>query len=135
MHLLLIARKHRLGYDPHNTMVVGIPLRDNTYMTWEERAAYFNQLRQGVAAIPGVVSAAVSTLATPPANGIDERIEIMGAPAVEEQQIRLNMVSPEYLPPPYSVDVRANLGPSRDDAERTLGDDQRNDGTRVLAQW
>ena len=87
----------QLGYDPHNTMVVGIPLHDNTYMTWEERATYINQLRQGVAAIPGVVSAAVSTLATPPANGIDERIEIMGAPAVEEQQIRLNMVSPEYF--------------------------------------
>lgn len=87
----------QLGYDPHNTMVVGIPLHDNTYMTWEERAAYFNQLRQRVAAIPGVASAAVSTLATPPANGIDERIEIMGGPAVEEQQIRLSLVSPEYF--------------------------------------
>lgn len=87
----------QLGYDPHNTMVVGIPLHDNTYMTWEERAAYFNQLRQRVAAIPGVASAAVSTLATPPANGIDEKIEIMGGPAVEEQQIRLSLVSPEYF--------------------------------------
>jgi predicted permease len=87
----------QLGYDPHNTMVVGIPLHDNTYMTSEERAAYFNQLRQRVEAIPGVVSAAVSTRATPPANGIDERIEIMGGPAIEEQQIRLNMVSPEYF--------------------------------------
>lgn len=86
-----------LGYDPHNTMVVGIPLHDNTYMTWEERAAYFNQLRQKVAAIPGVVSVAISTRATPPVNGMDERIEIMGRPAVEAQQIRLSLVSPEYF--------------------------------------
>jgi hypothetical protein len=35
-----------LGYDPHNTLVIGIPLHDNTYMTWERRAMYFDQLRQ-----------------------------------------------------------------------------------------
>jgi predicted permease len=30
-----------LGYDPHNTMSVGIPAHDNTYMTWERRSQYF----------------------------------------------------------------------------------------------
>lgn len=87
----------QLGYDPHNTMVVGIPLHDNTYMTWGERATYLNRLRQQVAAIPGVISAAISTMATPPANGIDEGIEVMGIPTVEEHQIRLNLVSAEYF--------------------------------------
>lgn len=94
---LLRLMRTQLGYDPHDTMVVGIPLHENTYMTWEGRAAYFNQLRQRVAAIPGVVSAAISTLATPPANGIDERIQITNRPAVEEQRIRLNLVSAEYF--------------------------------------
>jgi predicted permease len=86
-----------LGYDPRNTMVVGIPLHDNSYMKWEERAAYFHQLRESLAAIPGVISAAISTDATPPMNGVDEPVEIMGRRSVEEQQIRLSMVSSEYF--------------------------------------
>jgi predicted permease len=86
-----------LGYDPRNTLVVGIPLHDNTYMKWEERAAYFHQLRESVAAIPGVISAAISTEATPPINGVDETVEIIGRRGSEEQQIRLSMVSPEYF--------------------------------------
>jgi predicted permease len=86
-----------LGYDPRNTMVVGIPLHENAYITWEERAAYLSQLRQKVAAIPGVVSAAISTMATPPANGMDEPVEILGRPSLEEKQVRLNPVSLEYF--------------------------------------
>lgn len=91
-----------LGYDPSQTLVVGIPLRDNTYMTWEHRAAYFDQLRQHVAAIPGVVSTAISTRATPPASGLETRLSLStssatGTVANDEQHARLGMVSPEYF--------------------------------------
>jgi predicted permease len=88
-----------LGYDPSQTLVVGIPLRDNTYMTWEHRAAYFDQLRQHVAAIPGVLSTAISTRATPPASGLETRVALSAATgsAGEEQHARLGMVSPEYF--------------------------------------
>jgi putative ABC transport system permease protein len=87
-----------LGYDPHNTLVVGIPLRDNTYLTWEERAAYFHQLRQSVAAIPGVRSAAISTRATPRASGLDTQIVITSdSSAMDRQHARLGAVSPEYF--------------------------------------
>jgi predicted permease len=89
-----------LGYDPSQTLVVGIPLRDNTYMTWEHRAAYFDQLRQHVAAIPGVVSTAISTRATPPASGLETRVALSaatGTVAADEQHARLGMVSPEYF--------------------------------------
>jgi putative ABC transport system permease protein len=89
-----------LGYDPHNALVVGIPLRYNTYMAWQERAAYFSQLRQTIAAIPGVRSAAISTRATPPASGLDTLIAIThdaSSYATEEHQARLGAVSPEYF--------------------------------------
>jgi predicted permease len=86
-----------LGYDPSNTLVVGIPLHDNTYMTWQERAAFFKELRQKVADIPGVSSAAISTRATPPANGLDEKFEIMGKPGLPAQRVRLSLVSTEYF--------------------------------------
>jgi len=92
-----------LGYDPSQTLVIGIPLRDNTYMTRDHRAAYFDQLRQRIAAIPGVISAAISTRATPPNNGLETRVAFSGGSANgatlagDEQHASLGMVSPEYF--------------------------------------
>jgi len=86
-----------LGYDPHNTMSVGIPVHDNTYTTWEARRAYFHQLLQKVGAIPEVVSAGLSTNATPPNNGWEQRFEISGKPVAEQQRARINFISPEYF--------------------------------------
>ncbi len=88
----------RLGYNPHNVMSVGIPVHDNTYTTWEKREAYFDQLLQKVTAMPEVVSAGLSTNATPPSNGFDNKFEIMGKPVLAEQRLRTNLVSPGYFP-------------------------------------
>jgi putative ABC transport system permease protein len=86
-----------LGYDPHNTMSVGIPVHENSYMAWEQRANYFEQLRQRIETTPNVVSAGISTNATPPSNGWETNFEIFGKPASEQQQLRTNFVSPEYF--------------------------------------
>src|SRR5213079_3221061 len=58
-----------LGYDPHRTMSVPIPVHDGTYGSWKERSEYFEQIRARIAALPQVVAAGISTNATPPANG------------------------------------------------------------------
>jgi putative ABC transport system permease protein len=86
-----------LGYDPHNVMSVGIPVHDNTYTTWEARRTYFDQLLKKVSAMPEVVSAGLSTNATPPNNGWEQRFEISGKPAAEQQRARINFISPEYF--------------------------------------
>ncbi|MBZ5593772.1 MAG: ABC transporter permease [Acidobacteriia bacterium] len=86
-----------LGYDPHHTMSVGIPVHQNTHVSWEERSNYFNQLLSRVQAMPEVVSAGISTNATPPSNGWDQLFEIYGHPAGQQQQLRANFVSPEYF--------------------------------------
>jgi putative ABC transport system permease protein len=86
-----------LGYDPHNTMAVGIPVHDNSYITWESRRAYFHQLLQKVGAMREVVSAGISTNATPPNNGWEQHFEISGKPMGEQQLLRFNLVSPEYF--------------------------------------
>ena len=90
-------RRRPLGYDPHHVMSVGIPIHQNTLNGWAERAAYFTQLRQRVAAIPGVVSSGLSTNATPPSNGWTQPFEILGKTAAEQQEARANFVSPEYF--------------------------------------
>jgi predicted permease len=87
-----------LGYDPHNIMSVGIPIHDGTYKTWPERSAYFEQLFAKVAEVPGVKLAAVSSNATPPLNGFNVHLEIVGKPSNAEQTFRLNLVSKEYFP-------------------------------------
>src|SRR5450755_346974 len=87
-----------LGYNPHNVMSVGIPVHDNTYTTYESRSAYFDQLLEKVRAMPQVVSAGISTNATPPNNGADNLFEVLGRSQLQEQRARLNFVSPEYFP-------------------------------------
>jgi putative ABC transport system permease protein len=86
-----------LGYDPHHVMSVGIPVHENTLNAWAERAAYFTQLRERVAATPGVISAGISTNATPPSNGWGQPFEILGKTAAEQQEARANFVSSEYF--------------------------------------
>jgi putative ABC transport system permease protein len=89
--------KTDLGYDPGHTMSVPIPIHDNTHVSWPDRSEYFEQLRAKIAAMPEVVAAGISTNATPPSNGGDTRIEIMGNNG-EKPEARLNFISPEYFP-------------------------------------
>jgi predicted permease len=86
-----------LGYDPHYVMSVGIPVHDNSYTTWEARRNYFHQLLQKVSEVPEVVSAGISTNATPPSNGWELSFEISGKPAAQEQRLRVNFVTLEYF--------------------------------------
>jgi len=86
-----------LGYDPHNVMSVGIPLRENSYTTWASRAVYFEQLRAKVAETPAVTMAAISSNATPPRNGWNSRFEILGKPGMEQQMASINLVNPGYF--------------------------------------
>ena len=87
-----------LGYDPHHTMSVPIPIHEGTHMSWRDRSEYFEQIRAKIAGMPEVVGAGISTNATPPSNGNDSQIEIMGSAAAEKPQVRVNFVSPEYFP-------------------------------------
>jgi predicted permease len=86
-----------LGYDPHNVMAIGIPLREDSYRTWPARAAYFEQLREKVAETSGVTSAAISTDATPPRNGWTIGFDILGVPATNTGIVSANLISPEYF--------------------------------------
>lgn len=87
-----------LGYDPHQTMSLPIPVHENTYPTWKERSEYFEQIRARIAAMPQVISAGISTNATPPVNGNNNRIEIAGSNETEKPVVGVNFVSPGYFP-------------------------------------
>jgi predicted permease len=86
-----------LGYDPHNTMDIGIPVHIGSHPGWEARAAYFDRLRSRIAELPEVISVTNSFDATPPFNGTNQRFEIMGESAQRYNESRLNLVGPEYF--------------------------------------
>jgi predicted permease len=86
-----------LGYDPHHVMSMYIPIHENTFTKWAQRNAYFEQLRERVGAIPGVISAGISSNATPPHSGWSLPFDVLGKTAAEQQQARANFVSPEYF--------------------------------------
>jgi predicted permease len=86
-----------LGYDPHRTMSVPIPIHAGTHGTWKDRSEYFEQIRARIAAMPQVIGTGISTNGTPPSSGFDSRIEIMGATGREMPVVRVNLVGPEYF--------------------------------------
>jgi predicted permease len=86
-----------LGYEPKHVMSVVIPLSDNAHTTWADRSRFFEQLREKVAAIPGVVGVGISTNATPPNSGLTVPVEILGKVAAQAQDAHVELVSPEYF--------------------------------------
>jgi predicted permease len=89
---------HRpLGYDPHNAMSVGIPIRAASYPTLNSRARYIEQLREKVSETPGVTMAAISMNATPPNSGDAMPVEILGQPSAQQQAGLINWVDAGYF--------------------------------------
>ena len=92
----------QLGFDPHNVMVVGIPLKRDTSKNRVARATYIDQLREHAAAVPGVLSVAVSPNGLPPSLPFSERgthtpFEILGGQAEQEQHAVIFLTGSNYF--------------------------------------
>jgi predicted permease len=87
----------RLGYEPQHAMSIAIPVRENAHTTWADRSRFFTELRDKIADTPGVVSAAISSNATPPDSGWRQPVEILGKPASQSQEAHVEFVGPEYF--------------------------------------
>jgi predicted permease len=86
-----------LGYNPRNVMSVEIPVHENTFATWTERANYFAQLRDRISTLPDVISTGISTNATPPDSGWNQPIELRGKIASENQEASVDFVDSRYF--------------------------------------
>ena len=86
-----------LGYNPHNTMSVGIPVHENTFSSWAERVTYFEQLREKIATLPDILSTGISTNATPPDSGWNQPFELEGKTPSEDQKASVNFVDANYF--------------------------------------
>ncbi|MFC5863200.1 ABC transporter permease [Acidicapsa dinghuensis] len=86
-----------LGYETQHTMSVEIPIRENAHTTWADRGRFLAELRDKIAATPGILSVGISTNATPPNSGWRVPVEVLGKPAAQEQEAHVEFVSPEYF--------------------------------------
>jgi predicted permease len=86
-----------LGYEPQHVMSVVIPIGEDAHTTWADRARFLTELRDKIAAMPGVLSAGVSTNATPPHSGWRLPVEILGKPASQAQEAEVEFVGSEYF--------------------------------------
>src|SRR5580692_11579607 len=95
-----------LGYDPTNVMQLGISLHVDNLAEWsrlqsrEARAAYIEQIRQKIAAVPGVSTVAVGVDATPPFSDpvdTESSFNIDGTGDREQPQARVMLVSQQYF--------------------------------------
>jgi putative ABC transport system permease protein len=86
-----------LGYEPQHVMSVEIPISEDAHTTWADRARFLTELRDKIAAMPGVLSAGVSTNATPPSSGWRLPVEILGKSASQNQEAEVEFVGSEYF--------------------------------------
>jgi predicted permease len=94
-----------LGYQPKNVLSAGILMHYENARDWsgisplDKRVAFVEQVRQKIAVVPGVLSAAVSNDATPPASGQEYKFRVEDQPALPDggPNVRVQFVSPGYF--------------------------------------
>jgi predicted permease len=115
----------RLGYDPHNVLNAGIMAHWNDKAAWSNvesrpaRAAWFEQIRRKMAAVPGVLSVGVSVDVCPPYGGSERKIETLGHTFEQEQNAQVLTVGTNYF---STLRIPLLGGQIWDDAENLRGD-------------
>jgi len=114
----------RLGYEPHNVMVIGIPLKRDSSKDWAARANYIDQVRGTAASVPGVLDVAVINRGIPPAPpfgglGTEGQFEILGVHNQKEQLAIVSLVSPEFF---ATLQIPLLKGRLWDQSENRRGD-------------
>jgi hypothetical protein len=106
IHGFLYLMQMPLGYDPADVMKLGIQLHVHDAAAWsriqprEARTAYIEQIREKLAAVPGVSAAAVGIDATPPYVGDymgASSFKIDGTRDGEQPQARVILVDQRYF--------------------------------------
>jgi predicted permease len=104
IHSFLGLMRTPLGYDPANVMRLGIrphsvdSVERERTQSREARVAYFEQIREKIASVPGVSTVAVGVDAMPPyVRAADNSFEIDGTRDGEQAQARVILVDQRYF--------------------------------------
>lgn len=86
-----------LGYDPRHLLTVSLQFPDGTHTQLAERQNFYSQVRQRVAAIPGVEVVGIFPFGFPPQSHFGRQLEIFDRPAVKSLSVYTNPVSREFF--------------------------------------
>jgi predicted permease len=115
-----------LGYTPDHVLQAGIVMHFYDPQSWraiqsrESRTAFIEQIKQKIAAIPGITAVSASTgSATPPYSGVEFSFDIAGGNSEEGRQARMYVVSPDYF---STLQIPLLRGRVWDETENARGD-------------
>jgi predicted permease len=85
-----------LGYDPHHLLSVSLAVREGAHAGWNDRIAYYDQIRTAIGADPDVLSAAIAEGSLPPGNLALTPLTIPGANTAG-REVALERAGAEYF--------------------------------------
>ncbi|MBV8551904.1 MAG: ABC transporter permease [Acidobacteriaceae bacterium] len=94
---LISLQQRRLGYDPGGVLTFELPLGEGKYMQWAGRRNLYQRIIDRFGHLPGVISASISEVGTPPWNGVRTNLLLDDRPAADAVPGRLNLVSEGYF--------------------------------------
>jgi predicted permease len=97
MRNFLDAYTAKLGFDPHNTLMIAVTLPERAYSKWEERSQYFDALTEKLKAAPGVSDATISLGGMPPTFNWLQAVDIVGAPNDDRRRTSVELVSSDFF--------------------------------------
>lgn len=97
MQNFLKAYAAQLGFDSHHVLTMNFSLPEKAYPTWQGRVNYEDAVIEKIKTTPGVTSAAISVVGTPPDSNWLEQVDIVGGTLDHSRKSTLNMVGAEYF--------------------------------------
>jgi predicted permease len=97
MRTFLEAYTARLGFDPHNSLLMFLEVPERSYTTWQTRLQYLDTLTEKIKATPGVLDATAFNGGLPPEGMWRQPVHLVGAPADDGRQAGVMLVSADYF--------------------------------------
>jgi len=107
-----------VGFQPEGTLLVGVPLPPQRYVTLEQRNLFGRELLERVQSLPGVRAAALGNGGLP-FGGPQTPYAIDGLPVESGQTVTVNLISADYL---RAMGIPLRRGRTLTDAEVARGD-------------
>jgi predicted permease len=97
MRTFLEAYTARLGFDPHNSLLMFMAIPERSYTTWQTRSQYLDALTEKIKSTPGVLDATDFNGGLLPMGVWRQPVHLLGAHADESRQAGVLLVSADYF--------------------------------------
>jgi predicted permease len=96
MRTFLEAYTAKLGFDPHNSLLMFMALPEGSYTTWQSRVQYLDAMTEKIKATPGIVDATTFDAGLPPQGIWQQPVHLLGAPD-DGRQAGVMLIDADYF--------------------------------------